>query len=204
LILASFLWPADYYPHYAWFFAPFLALSVALPAPHFASASGRGRIPAVALFTVAAAAVAIVVGVRQFHQLSGLRSGDPTPLVRHDTPAGACVLADIPAVTILSDRFVSAVLGCSAMVDPIGTSYALSGGRNGVTGAGRTPAVRAVWLSAFGAAQYVWLQCSPTAQRQCLTVRRVPWTRALRMYFAEHFEPLYGDPGHANLFARKR
>jgi hypothetical protein len=202
-ILGAFLWPADYYPHYAWFFAPFLALAVALPASRLVGPYERPANRAITLLTVAAAAVAVVVGVRQFDQLSGLRSGDPTPLVRQDTPAGACILADIPAVTILSDRFVSTAPGCSPMVDPIGTSYALSGGRNGVTGAGRTPAVHAAWMSAFEAAQYVWLQCSPTAKRQCLSVRRVPWTRALRVYFSQHFEPVYGDRAHANLFARR-
>jgi hypothetical protein len=202
LMLAAFLWPADYYPHYAWFFAPFLALCVALPASRLASRTMRSW--PVALLTLAAAAITIVVGARQFHQLSALRSGDPAPLVRRATPPGACVLADIPAVTILSDRFVSGAPGCSQMVDPIGTSYALSGGRNGVTGAGRTPAVRAAWMSAFEAAQYIWLQCPPTARRQCLTRRRVPWTRSLRLYISRHFAPVRGQRANGNLFVGTR
>jgi hypothetical protein len=156
------------------------------------------------MLLAAAAGVATVLGgVLQFHQLSGLRSGDPTPLVRRATPAGACILADIPTVTILSDRFVSTEPRCSAMADPIGTSYALTGGRNGVTGAARAPAVRATWTSAFAAAQYVWIQCPPWVRPQCLTVRRVPWTHALRLYFARHFTAVPGQGRVANLYVRR-
>jgi hypothetical protein len=145
-----------------------------------------------------------VVGARQLHELSKARSGDPTPFVRAHIPAGACVLTDLPPVPILADRFVSSVRGCSRMVDPIGTSYALSRGHNGVTGAGRTPAVQAQWRSAFAAAQFVWLQCAPWAHPQCLSFRRVPWTASLRRYFAERFAPVPGQGQHASLFARRR
>jgi hypothetical protein len=199
LICAAFLWPADYYPHYAWFFAPFLALALALPAARVVGAF-KGR----ALIAAAAGAVAAVGGGLQFHQLSGLRSHEPSPVVRRATPAGACVLADIPTVTILADRFVSSVPSCSPLTDPIGTSYALSRGRNGVTGAARTPAVRATWTAAFAAAQYVWLQCPPWVRPQCLSVRRVPWTRALRVYFSRHFGAVPGQGRVANLYVRHR
>jgi hypothetical protein len=198
LICAAFLWPPDYYPHYAWFFAPFLALSLALPA-----ARAAGAFKARALIAVAAGTAAAVGGGLQFHQLSGLRSRDPAPLVRRDTPAGACILVDIPTVTILADRFVSSTPGCSTLTDPIGTSYALTGGRNGVTGAARTRAVRATWTAAFAAAQYVWLQCPPWVRPQCLTVRRVPWTRTLRVYFSRHFAAVPGQGRVANLYVRR-
>jgi hypothetical protein len=147
--------------------------------------------------------VAVVVGVRQLQQLSDLRSGQPAAFVQRHTPAGACVLADIPAVTILSDRFVSRVPACSRMVDPIGNSYAITRGRNGVTGAGRNPAVRATWRAAFAAAGFVWLQCPPWLRPQCLTARRVPWTPALRAYFARKFEPVAGQGPVANLYVRR-
>ncbi len=202
VVLAALMWPPDYYPHYAWFFAPFLALALGLAVARLCAA-----FTGAALITVAALAVAVTVaaavGAEQFHQLGGLRSGDPTPLVRRETPAGACVLTDLPPVTILSDRFVSRVPGCSSLVDPIGTSYSLAHGHNGVTGAGRTPAVAALWRSAFAAAQYVWLQCPPWTRPQCLTSRRVPWTPSLRRYFASRFEPLPGQGRRPSLFARR-
>src|SRR5215472_2543317 len=48
LIVAAFLWPADFYYHYAGFLAPFLALSIALPSARLLAAvphgeTGRGR-----------------------------------------------------------------------------------------------------------------------------------------------------------------
>jgi hypothetical protein len=144
-----------------------------------------------------------VVGVRQFQQVRALHAGDPTPFVRANTPAGACVLADIPTVTILSNRFVPSAPRCPAMVDPIGTSYALTGGRNGVNGAGRNSEVRATWVAAFGAAQYVWVQCPPSVHRECLTNRRVPWTAALRHSFARQFEPVPGQRV-PSLFVRRK
>jgi alpha-1,2-mannosyltransferase len=200
LTFAAFMWPPDYYPHYGWFFAPFLALSLALPAARLFSGA---RPATVAVLTLAAAALAVVVGVRQFEQLRTLRAGDPTPFVRAHTPKGACVLADIPSVTLLANRFVSGAPHCSDLVDPIGTSYALSGGRNGVTGAGRNRAVRETWLAAFGAAQYVWLQCPPSDRRPCLTSRRVPWTPTLRRAFARQFEPVPGQKV-PSLFVRRK
>jgi alpha-1,2-mannosyltransferase len=206
-ILAALLWPADFYPHYAWFFAPFLALTLGLAVARVAPAPAGWTAPEPAAWTPAALALATAavaaLGVQQFRDLSTLRSGDPTPLVRRDTPPGSCVLTDLPPVTILSDRFVSDVKGCSRLVDPIGTSYALSHGHNGVTGAGRTPAVQALWRSAFATAQYVWLQCPPWMRPQCLTSRRVPWTPALRLYFVQRFKPLPGQGARPSLFARR-
>lgn len=203
----AFMWPPDYYPHYGWFFAPFLALAIALPAGRLAGALGARPRPAygrvVALLTLAAAALALAVGERQFHQLSALRSGNPAPFVRDHTQGGACVLSDIPSVTLLADRFVSSAPRCSALVDGIGTSYALTGGRNGVTGAGGNAEVRATWLAAFGAAQYVWLQCPPWVRHQCLTSRRVPWTPALRRYFERSFQPVRGQGRVPSLFVRR-
>jgi hypothetical protein len=204
-VLAALLWPPDYYPHYAWFFAPFLALALGLSVARAADVltpGGAARATR-AVVTLAAAAVAVTVGVRQFHELGAARSGDPTQFVRAHTPGGACVLSDLPPVTILADRFVSSVPDCSRMVDPIGTSYALSRGHNGVTGAGRTPAVQAQWRSAFAAAQFVWLQCAPWARPQCLSFRRVPWTPSLRRSFTQRFAPVPGQGTHPSLFARR-
>jgi hypothetical protein len=90
------------------------------------------------------------------------------------------------------------------MVDAIGTDYALAHGRNGVTGAGNTPAVQALWLAAFRHAGYVWLQCGPTAGRGCLTNRRIPWTPTIRAYFVTHFVQVLRRPSLANLYIRSR
>ena len=43
LVVAAFLWPADFYYHYAAFIAPFLALVIALPVSRLLSALPPGR-----------------------------------------------------------------------------------------------------------------------------------------------------------------
>lgn len=206
LVLASFMWPSDFYAHYGAFFAPFLALSLALPLSRWVSAvavrgAGRAsqirRLLAPSLAVVALGAFAYLTVV-ETNQLSGLKIGAPGPTAARQIPAGACVLTDLPGLTIVSNRFVSASPACSPMVDGIGTDYALASGRNGVTGAGRSASLRAVWLSAFEHAQYVWLQCGPDSRRLCLTNRRIPWTPGLRAYFATHFRRI----GHGTIYVR--
>lgn len=207
LVLAAFLWPPDYYLHYGWFFAPFLALSAGLSIARLAGGGPpqpgrRGRRPvAWCLGAIALSALAVMSGV-QFQQETRLR-GDTSPTaVRAEIPRGACVLTDIPALTITADRFVSDVPGCAAMVDPIGTDYALSGGENGLTNAGRVPALERVWMAAFKHAGYVWLACGDPADVRCKTNRRVPWTPTLVRYFRRHFKRLRGTtPG---LYVRDR
>jgi len=79
------------------------------------------------------------------------------------------------------------------MVDGVGSDYALSGGRNWLTGAGNVPAVEQLWMSAFRAAQYLWLTSDNT--------RRIPWTPRLRAYFLANFVPLTQGPDW--LYVRK-
>jgi len=45
LVVAAFLWPADFYYHYTGFLAPFLALTLALPLSRLLAAAERGRAP---------------------------------------------------------------------------------------------------------------------------------------------------------------
>src|SRR5262249_38770909 len=62
LVVAAFLWPADFYYHYAGFLAPFLALVLALPASRLLDAlSARGGRRRLALARPAATIVAAVV-----------------------------------------------------------------------------------------------------------------------------------------------
>ena len=111
----------------------------------------------------------------------------------HMIPPGACVFTDQVSYTIAINRFTSDVPGCSAMVNGVGTDYALSGGHNGLTGAGSSPAVEQLWMSAFRSAQYLWITAS--------SAPRIPWTPRLRAYFLANFVPLTEGPDW--LYARK-
>ena len=135
--MVVFLWPADFYYHYAAFLAPFLALAIALPVSRLVTAArsaagqplGVGRLarPAMAVAGIAV----IVMAAVQF----GLEAASRAPLsprtpglpqsdvaaARRIIPPGACVLADQVSYAIAADRFISRVPGCSLMVDSVGT-----------------------------------------------------------------------------------
>jgi hypothetical protein len=195
LVVAAFLWPADFFYHYPGFLAPFLALALALPLSRLLAAlptGGTRRWPALARrwATVGAGVVLGVLTVFQVvaetHEASGVPASE-IAAVQRLIPPGACVATDQVSDTIAINRFVSAAPGCSLMIDGLGTDYALSNGRNGQTGAGSSPAVAAAWLAEFRAAGYAWLTTEQT--------RRIPWTPALTAYFRSNFVPLTGGPG---------
>ena len=222
LTIIAFLWPADFYYHYAGFLAPFLALAIALPVARFVDAlretgaagpAGRcgrpaPRRPAARLVLRYATPVAIVavaaMAVAQFVFESSLQPplAPTTPGLTSDVvsaasdviPPGSCVLTDQASYAIAANRFVSSRPGCVPMVDGVGSDYSLSRGRSAATGAQHVPAVRALWMSALRGAQYVWL--SP------LSYKRIPWAaREISVYFDQNFVPVPHGP--FGLYMRK-
>jgi hypothetical protein len=198
LTVVAFLWPPAYYYHYAAFLGPFLALSIVLPVGRLVAVMrSRPRAPlrpdparrsSYAYATGLAAVIVLGLAVLQARtQPNPDYAGVADAVVADEQiiPAGSCVLADAVSYTIAADRFRSSVPGCPVMVDSIGTNYALSNGRNGETGAGRVPAVRQAWMTAFTHAQYVWL-----SGRAPL---RIAWTHALNVYFSANFRPIHAD-----------
>ncbi len=218
-VVGIFLWPAQFHYHFSGFLAPFLGLSVALPAARLLSAiPGRGglvqpegspadRIPVgrrradqVLLWSVAGLAAA-GVAAGAWNQAAFERKLQPDAPVammaagQRIIPPGACVLADNVAYTVTSNRFVSSVPGCPTVDDGTGANYALSKGRGTTTGAGRVPAVAAMWRSAFEHAQYVWLTG--------LNHRRIAWTPALTAYFHANFVHVANHMHDLRLYVRK-
>jgi hypothetical protein len=194
LVVAAFLWPADFYYHYAGFIAPFVGLVIALPVARLLTAlpagTGRRWLRQARPWATSAAAAALVVltvfqAVAESHESSGVPAAEIAQAQRL-IPPGACVATDQASYTIAINRFVSTVPGCSLMIDGVGTDYALSGGRNGQTGAGGSAAVAAAWMAMFRHASYAWL----TTQEY----RRIPWTPRLTAYFESNFVPLTEGP----------
>jgi hypothetical protein len=114
---------------------------------------------------------------------------------RRAIPPGACVLTDQVSFTIAANRFTSDVPGCPEMIDPLGTDLALTPGRDGLTGAGRNPAVAAIMRQAFGHAQYVWLA-------GMYNRRRIAWSPSLRAYFRSNFTRVLTDNRGDALYVR--
>jgi alpha-1,2-mannosyltransferase len=212
---AMFLWPVDYYTHYAAFFVPFFALAGALCAGRLTAGVGsllQARQPppwltsALGVLLVLGLTLGILEGASVARQREARLHGRSPPLAQaREIESHACVLTDFPAYTIATNHFESSVPGCSAMVDPIGTDYALSHGENALTGAGAHPAVVSAWLTAFRHAQYVWLECGPTSSNTCdhYTSRRIPWTPTVLRYFRRHFRLLVPGPWISHLYVRR-
>jgi len=192
LVVAAFLVPVDFYYHYAAFLAPFLALTMALPAARLLAAmpadGARTRLKWLRhSATTTASATLVVLAVFQVIFESREHTSVPAneiAAVKRLIPPGACVVTDQASYTIAIDRFVSTMPGCSLMIDGLGTDYALSNGRNAQADAGMSPAVEAAWMSAFRAARYALLTTT--------SYRRIPWTPQLKAYFENHFAPLTG------------
>ena len=211
-VVAIFLWPAQFHYHFSGFLAPFVGLSIALPVARAmaavraradgSTAARSGGSPACRLLCWAAvglAAVLLVVGTwSQAAFESTLKPDAPVAMIavgRQIIPPGACVLADNSAYTIVTNRFLSSVPGCPVIDDGTGANYALSNGRGALTGAGRVPAVAAMWHSAFAHAQYVWLTS--------LSRLRIAWNPALRAYFKANFVHVANHTHDLRLYVRK-
>jgi alpha-1,2-mannosyltransferase len=213
LIVGMFMWPTQFHYHFSAFLAPFLGLSLALPAARLLASGeatgpdgtleGRGiRHPVARVAAGLAAAILVLFTVIQVRTETELKAiiaptgpGSVAAFARA-IPPGSCVATDEVSLLIVANRFISHVPGCSVMVDGTGTDLALSGGGTARTGAGRNPAVAAVWRQAFTHAGYVWLSIYNGV--------RIPWTPALQAYFTTHFTPVLSDARGDTLYRRQR
>jgi alpha-1,2-mannosyltransferase len=203
-VLISFLWPDQFHYHFAAFFAPWLAMAIALPLAALVRdlrvvSGGDGATPPALQWGTASLAglVILVMAVVQFNWESYNTPHLPLSVVRSAErliPPGSCLLADEVSFAVMTNRLVSDVPGCSLLLDATGTNYALSGGRDPETGAARYKAVDAVWTYAFDHAQYVWLSG--------LNNHRVAWTPALRSYFGAHFTRILHAGNAGSLYRR--
>src|SRR6202000_3432565 len=93
LVVVSFCAPYDYGYHYAGFFAPFLALAVALPVGRLGTTIARAPRAAMTVAVCAIVAVTIV----QAQSESGLAAGDPARAAAAVIPPGAGGVTDTGA-----------------------------------------------------------------------------------------------------------
>jgi Glycosyltransferase family 87 len=205
LVAAGFMWPPGFFFHFPAFLAPWLALALALPASRLLAATrpagqrlgiGQGAQWLAVGVAVLVAAVFAVIQARSESTLTPRVRPAAVAAVRRAIPPGACVLTDQSSFTIAAGRFTSNVPGCSLMIDPLGTDYALSPGRDALNGAGRYPAVESITRYAFDHAQYVWLAGT-------YNLRRIAWTPALRAYFNTNFVKVLADRQGDALYVRR-
>jgi alpha-1,2-mannosyltransferase len=209
LVTAMLMWPAQFHYHFAAFLAPFLGLAIGLPAARLmnallATAAFRGE--DWLKWLVPGAIAVIILGFTALDARAEVHPGHTYPQMTPSAtrlvqrmqqviPPGACVLADQVSYLLVANRFTSDVPGCSQMIDSVGTDLAYSGGLRPTTGAGRVPALAALWRTAFGHAQYVFLSDENKL--------RVAWNPSLRAYFTGHFALAAADSRGDALYKRK-
>jgi hypothetical protein len=204
-IIAMFLWPSQFHYHFSGFLAPFLGLSLALPAARLVTVlrdrtprhPAAGKVIAGLAGTVAAAVLAAgtISQVSFEHTLLPLAPIDAMAIGKSIIPPGACVLADNVAYTITANRFVNTKPGCPTVDDGTGANFALSNGLAAETGAGRLPVVAAMWREALTHADYLWFTS--------LYNHRIAWTPALRAYVDANFVRVRPDVAKFRLYVRK-
>lgn len=159
------LTPAEFYDHYAAFFAPFLAMAVG---------GGIGllsRRPAKPAALAVAVAVVAALAANQVRVVEGEHGTELSQTVGAVIPAGACALSDSSAYLITTNRFVSTAPGCTnAVADPYGTTISYGG---------RTPAAVAVWQHEIAGADYLVLYSIRNG--------RIPLVASLRAQIAHDF-----------------
>jgi len=186
VVTAAFLWPADYYNHYAAFLAPFLALSMAFAAGRVAALLRMVLVPGALVAGLASLCGLALVAAEGYH-LSTVPPVSPFGASAEALiPPGACVLTDWTSMVVLANRFVSTDPDCPKMVDSFGTGLALGNGRPVSDGGGRLPAVWHAWLADLEHAQFVWFS-SPTTNR-------VPFVPPVVDYLETHFRRVPGTP----------
>jgi hypothetical protein len=204
-VIGIFLWPSQFHYHFSGFLAPFLGLSLALPAARLVTVF-RDRTPShpsagrtVAALAGVVAAVVLAAGtvsqVSFERTLLPLAPIDAMAIGKSIIPPGACVLADNVAYTITANRFVNSRAGCPTVDDGTGANFALSHGLAAETGAGRLPQVAALWRSALTHADYLWFTQ--------LYNHRIAWTPALRAYVDANFVRARPDIPKFRLYVRK-
>jgi len=200
--VAAVLAYSAFFYHYPDFAAPWLAISAGYAAgalaarerkatAHHPRRSRRGRL-------AWAAAAFIAVAGFQAWELSGQRAPD----VHADAaliPPGACVVSDEISLTIAANRFTAGSGGCPDVLDSLATTLVAGDGVSVQGGAKALPQVVGDWKAVFSRADYVWLSGS--------NARRIPWTPALRAWFASVFRPLRPPPGQVSegqVYVRRR
>lgn len=177
--------------------APFLigavVTSIARIAPRhvgeFVRANLRRRSQLVVRIATAATAIGVAVGcllwsttVDQAEAWSfGVQSSWPNVL-KHQIPAGACVIYSQTYYALAADRFATAKSRCPAEVDTYGMWLAW-----GDNPQHPPPKFVRLWHTNFELATYAVLSYGGSSN--------VPWTPALRSWFAVHYHLIHTDPG---------
>ena len=138
---------------------------------------------------VLAAAVLAIVGISVAYvpRISSVEHGftktyvlaEPAQWIDATIPAGSCVVSDYTYFTLAADRFSPARSGCPALVDPYGSWLAVNPSHPPPNPSSDVPRLTKEWRQWLSAADYAVLATGGD--------RWLPWTPALRAWFAKAY-----------------
>jgi hypothetical protein len=193
VVLLGMFSSAEFYDHYAYFPAAFLALLLAVCAAQVSAwvrqlarygALLRHRallrlVPLVAIAGVIAVAVLLVQQDSSYSASYLSDSADPSAALEAHIPEGACVVSDYAIFTIDANRFDPASGGCPAVVDPFGMWLTRNNGQPPPAPPPFPAAFTKSWRSWFASSDYVVLSVPYSDY--------IPWTPGLEQYFSKSF-----------------
>ena len=196
--------PVQFYDHYAYFSAAFLALllgSCCGLAAHGLVTVARGRLPAGGLAWVPAAVPVLVCAALLLAVPQGLgrsrayfaEATDPVAIVAGLIPRGSCVLFDNPSLVLVGDRLSAAAPGCPPLVDPFGLWLTEADGNTPHLGEPLPVAFVQQWSAWFDQADFIVLSVPGSSF--------IPFSPELIEQFNRQFY-LAGSADHAYVFAR--
>jgi hypothetical protein len=199
-VMVGMLWVPEFYDHYAYFPAAFIALLLGVCASGIVEGgrwiAGRLRtrplrafVVGVSLVPVAAVLAAGVLAIPQdaTYARDYLRaSDDPGSVVAAHIPVGACVVFDRSATAINADRFNPAGPACPANVDPWGMWIARDNGHIPPARSPFRPTFVKDWRSWLERADYVVLSAPHSDY--------LPWTARLVAWFNKNYLLVSSQP----------
>ncbi len=189
--------PNDYFDHYAYFPAAFIALlignccarAIELLATRDVRFKGRlGYLVAPAVISLIGIAVLVPAQVSYAKSYLSFSPEEPGSIVGRLTPPGACVVSDFATVTVLANRFDPTDHGCPAVVDPFGSWEAVF--------PDHPPGYPGPYPKSFVATWGQWLdQANDVVLVGAKGDDLIPWSPGLTSWFNTNFQPLYSEPG---------
>ena len=196
----------QFYRHYAYFSAPFLAallgVSVSAAAETIRRILTTGRrhrhppswTPTLVVMCAIAVLVLLVVEETSYARsyLPYAVSGpgyivDPGAAIDAVIPDGSCVIFDEAILTIESNRFSSSVPNCPKVVDPYGMWLSFGPSPSPTSSAPSSTSFVATWKSYLEAAQYLVLWVPESDY--------IPWDPSLLSWFDKHYRPVQTGTG---------
>jgi tetratricopeptide (TPR) repeat protein len=195
VVIAMFV-AIEFYDHYAYFVAAFVAPPIGVAAGRLSSAAREAADPILRRLgtpwipVTAAALCALVLIPEQAEYARTYLADSDTKYraLKYLLPRGGCVLFDQPTDLIVGDRFTPKTGRCPAVVDPFGSWLAKIKNTPPYAGPFPEPFVK-FWAVNFSKADYVVL----VAPRS----NYFPWTPSLIIWFDSNFSLTYSEPGIA-------